>query len=87
MYPRKVTHELQGALSEHTHPPPPHEPASHTHAHTELFTGADVYYAHTQIRVSPTSPGGLPTGEEGGLRQGEETGNQSLEGNQLSREL
>lgn len=39
---------------------------SHTHAHTELFTGANVYYVQTHRSGFPLkSPGRLPTREEG----------------------
>lgn len=37
-------------------------------------------YKHTDLGSPLESPGGLPTGRRAGIRQGEDTGNQSPEG-------
>lgn len=67
MCPRRSNTWVKGGpLWTHAHTPlPPSQPLSHPRTHRAIHRRRCILCTHTQIRVSPTSPGGLPTGEEG----------------------
>ena len=69
MYPRRSNTRVKGGplwTHSHTPPTPMNQSLTHTHAHTELFTGANVYYVQTHRSGFPLkSPGRLPTRGEG----------------------